>query len=68
MKILEFRPYKKMKDNDLLNQIHHTFDYMRTQDIHDDEALKRCDQLIREAKLRRLRCSKENLYYRILYK
>ncbi len=68
MKVLEFRPYKKVKDSDLLIEIYHIFDRMRVQEIDDDETRKRCDQLIREAKLRQLKCSKENLYHKILYK
>jgi hypothetical protein len=68
MKILAFRPYKKLRDYDLLIEIHNTFDFMRAQDAYSDETLQRCSQLIREAKFRGISCSKENLYHRILYK
>lgn len=68
MKILTFRPYKRMKDCELIHFIYHTFDQMKDLNLYDEENLWFCDQLIREAKLRKLRCSKEILYNRILYK
>jgi len=66
MKILMFRPYKKLKDTELLNKIYETFEVIKLSS--DYETMNLCDVLIREAKYRRLRCSKEMMYQKILFK
>lgn len=67
MTVILFRPLKRMKDRDLITEIHNTFDHLKKEPYNREISLL-CDQLIREAKARKLECPKEILYDRILYR
>ncbi|QEK12549.1 hypothetical protein FQB35_09550 [Crassaminicella thermophila] len=68
MKVLNFRPFKRLNDEELINKIHETFKCLKSEDKYYKETLAICDQLIKEVKLRNLYYSKERLYNKILFK
>ncbi|WP_053956118.1 hypothetical protein [Inediibacterium massiliense] len=68
MKIYNFRPFKRLSDEELIHKMHDTFDHLKADDRYYKEKFTLCDQLIREAKTRNISCSKEMLYKNCLNK
>lgn len=68
MEILMFRLFKRLSDEQLINKIHEAFKDLKSEDRYYKEKFVLCDQLIKEAKIRKLCCSKEILYRKILHK
>jgi hypothetical protein len=68
MKILNFRLFKRLTDEELIQKIHESFKELSVEDKYYKEKLIYCDALIKEAKIRNLCCSKELLYGQIIYK
>ncbi|MFZ5969007.1 MAG: hypothetical protein ACOYVK_17765 [Bacillota bacterium] len=68
MKVLMFRRYKRLDEEELLDQIYDAFELLKTNKQQLKENMELCDQLIREAKHRKLSCSKEVLYDKIMYR
>ncbi|QXM05549.1 hypothetical protein [Crassaminicella indica] len=68
MKVLMFRLFKRLTDEQLIKKIHEAFRELRFEDKYYKEKLIYCDELIREAKIRNLCCSKEIFYREVLYK
>lgn len=66
MKVIVFRPYKRINDRELLHQIYKIFARLR-EEPYNEENNHKCDHLIREAKVRNLKLSKEQLYDKIIY-
>ncbi|AOT68847.1 hypothetical protein [Geosporobacter ferrireducens] len=67
MTVILFRPFKRMNDRELIEKIYSTFDHLK-KGPDNREISHLCDQLIREAKIRKLECPKEILYERIFYR
>ncbi|QZY56242.1 hypothetical protein [Crassaminicella profunda] len=68
MGILMFRLFKRLSDEQLINKIHEAFKNLKLEDRYYKEQFILCDELIKEAKLRNLCCSKEIMYRKILHK
>ncbi len=67
MKILLFRPFKRLSDQELMHALYKTFDDLKSENLDSEKNMKQCDDLIKEAKLRNLYCSQEFLYQKILF-
>ena len=67
MTVILFRPFKRMNDGELIQEIYRVFDHLKD-GPSNGEFFQLCDQLIREAKTRELQCPKEILYDRMLYR
>lgn len=67
MTVILFRPFKRMDDGELLQEIYKIFELLKDQP-GDQAYFQLCDQLVREAKIRELECPKDILLDRILYR
>ena len=65
MKVIKFRPYKKYTDEELICKAHRIFEKIRREE-NESELIHMCNELIVEAKKRKLKCSKKVLYHNIL--
>ncbi|MBF8984458.1 hypothetical protein IZY60_13010 [Lutibacter sp. B2] len=65
MKVIKFRSYKKYTDEELICKAHNVFKKMRREG-NGSEIIHICNEMIAEAKKRKLKCSKEALYNNIL--
>ena len=66
MKVILFRPYKRLDDTELFNKIYETYGRIKRNDMKNVD-ISQCDALIREAKCRKLRCSKVMMFKRMFF-
>ncbi len=67
MKIIYFRPYKKLEDMQLMLKIFETYENLKKNTKSYEENIDLCNALIKEAKARKLSCPKELMYKNIIY-
>lgn len=68
MAIIPFRPFKRLKDDELIDRLYDTFKNIEIlKDQAYQENMDLCDKLLKEAKYRKIHCPKEKLYKKILF-
>ncbi|WP_129600054.1 hypothetical protein [Anaerophilus nitritogenes] len=68
MKLYVFRPFKRLSNEELIYKMHDIFTKLKSDDRYYKEKFTLCDELIKEAKIRNISCSKETLYKNCLNK
>ena len=67
MQILEFRPYKKLYNEELLEEIDRISKSINNDSLIDNDKMKYFNLLIYEAKARQFSLNPKTLYNRIIY-